>query len=517
MAAVTRWVEYATTASGVAALGRNQHGLGTPGYVIGTASVGDTFTIGPTTNRLHISVDGDSGPYITLYSGSSLDPRFVARDITEKMHNLAKSDERWDNAICKWENTPGQGNRFKIYSGTLGSASSVTIASGTNTAHVVLGFGTKTETGGSATGNTGNVNIATISGAYYGFFDEVYTIVVSNDNDETRGIGTPADAGVANTYAGSITAGGVYNSSEDSTYTITIDTTNGTTMGAGTGNVPQMSWTDTGSDTESSTDTELLYPDHWYKVGTRGLMVKFTDAVFGNGDDWTIACHKPDYAQGINASAPIGTAQYIWSSDRGDMSSTPLTTSSGSCRVGSRGLYVTFSGTSNMYAGDEFRVICAAPKPSSYNISSLNFGNVTVSTESSVKSVMFEIESGAVQASTVKFGLQSHGSFSHHNAGNSDTYFRFGTVGPDNTAGGAPINGVEWRPEVTAGDIDNDTPPTYLYATEDNLSVVATADASEAVGNTGLVSDPMWMNIRLGSSEVGANSTINFRLYFDYS
>ncbi|KKM90328.1 hypothetical protein LCGC14_1239780, partial [marine sediment metagenome] len=94
MAAVTRWVAYSTTASGVAGLGRSQGGKGTRGYSVGTADPGDTITIGPTTNRLHISMDGDSGPYITVVSGSALDPRFVARDITEKMHNLGKSDER---------------------------------------------------------------------------------------------------------------------------------------------------------------------------------------------------------------------------------------------------------------------------------------------------------------------------------------------------------------------------------------------------------------------------------------
>ena len=62
----------------------------------------------------YLAIDGDAGPYITLCSGTDLDARFVARDITEKMHALGKSDERWDNAICRWENTPGQGNRLKI-------------------------------------------------------------------------------------------------------------------------------------------------------------------------------------------------------------------------------------------------------------------------------------------------------------------------------------------------------------------------------------------------------------------
>jgi len=203
------------------------------------------------------------------------------------------------------------------------------------------------------------------------------------------------------------------------------------------------------------------------------------------------------------------------------MSTSPTTTSSGTpTALGKRGLTIKFNPSGspdNFSAGDEFYVICRAPKPTSYNITSLNYGNVTVSTESDVKCVVFEIESGAVEMSTVKFGLQSHGSFEHHDAGNDDTYFRFGTVGPDNVAGVAPTNGIEWYPNVTAQDIDNDTPPSYLYSTKANLSVVSTADNSESIGNTGLMSDPMWVNIRLGSAETGANSTINLRTYFDYS
>jgi hypothetical protein len=32
-----------------------------------------------------------------------------------------------------------------------------------------------------------------------------------------------------------------------------------------------------------------------------------------------------------------------------------------------------------------------------------------------------------------------------------------------------------------------------------------------------MVADPIWLNIKLGSSEVGANSSINHRIYFDYN
>lgn len=524
MAAITRWVKYEIDAVGSAGDGDGEGCKGTRGYCIGTASVGDSFTIGSTTNRLHLSIDGEAASYITLYSGSSLDPRFVARDITEKLHLLSgQEEEYWSHAICKWENIPDKGNKFKIYSGSLGSGSSVTVTSGTNDARTVLGFSTKSEIGGSATGNT-YPGTASVSGTYYGFFDEIYKVVIACDNGGyVRGIDTPSHTG--GTYAGTLTTGGMYNGIQDTVYTISIDATNGTTMGAGTSNVPTMSWTDTGNDTESSVDTELLYPDYWYKVGTRGLMVKFTDAVFSSSDAWTIDCYQPDYAEGSNASAAVGVAKYTWSSDRGDDSSSPITTSSGvSTILGSRGLYIEFinGGGSNLYAGDEFYVICAAPLPcdkgdesSHYNITSLNYGNVTVSTESDVKSVMFEVESGAAQMSTVKFGLQSHGTFSHHDTGNADTYFRFGTVGP-----GAPKSGTEWYPNIVAADIDSDVPPSYLYTTKEDLAVVATADLSEAIGNypiCGLTGDPIWLNIRLGASETGANSNINYRLYFDYS
>lgn len=515
-AATTRWVAYPIDAVGQAGDGRNAGCVGTRGSSTATASVGDTFTIGANNNRLHLSLDGDSGPYITLYSGSGLDPRFIAKDITEKMHDLGKNDERWDNAICRWENTPGQGNCFKIYSGSLGVSSAVAVVSGTNTAHSTLGFGTKTETGGTAGSNNFNGTVS-VSGTYQGFLDETYKIVITNDNDAARGIGT-ATKNI--TYAGVMSTGGVYNHTADTTYTITIDVTNGTTMGGGTGNVPRMTWTAGPSADDSTAATELLYPDHWYNVGTRGLMVKFTDAVFAAGN-WTVPCYKPDYTSGTNVTDPPGTAYFAYSSDRGDMGAAAVTPVSGTWgRLGSRGLYISFEPTGGSdYLGirDTFTVICSAPKPSAYDITSLNYGNVTVSTESDVKTVMFEIVSGAVQLSTVKFGLQSHGSFSHHNAGNNDSFFRLGTVGPANNAGTAPEDGIEWKPNVTAADIDSNTPPAYLYATKANLSVVSTADDSESIGNTGLMSDPIWVNIRLGSSETGANSTINNRLYFDYS
>jgi hypothetical protein len=519
MAAVTRWVQYDVSTSGIASDGNN-YCKGTRGYTIGTASVSDTFTIGPTTNRLYISIDGNSAPYITLYSGSSLDPRFVAKDITEKLHVLGESNgyEGFKRAMCVWENLGSVGNRLGIYSGSLGSSSSITIVSGTDTAHSVLGFGSTSVSGGIADPNTFDGTVS-ISGTYYGLQSEIYKIIVSSSGT----VAAPVKGG-SNTYAGTMSYGGAFNYPSDISYTVSIDCTNGTTMGAGTGHVPTMSWVSTGSADDSSTGTELLYPDFWYKVGSKGLRVKFTDAVFNTCNPaWTVLCTNPDYAYGSNAHGPIGSAQYIYSSDRGDFSASPVTTVSGGwSQLGKRGLSIKFTqtGSDDLYAGDTFYVICSGPTPTAYNISSLNYGNVTVSTDSVTKCVAFEIESGAAQLSSVKFGLQNHGTFAHHNAGNSDTYFRFGTVGPGNPAGSAPNTGIEWYPNIAATDIDSDTPPTYLYATEDNMAVVATADASEDVGDApyyGMISDPIWLSIRLGVSETGANSTINYRLYFDYA
>lgn len=522
MSAVTRWVEYHTTASGLIGDG-DSNCLGTRGFARADASVGDSFDIGASNNRLYLSIHGVSAPYITLASGTDLDPRFVARNIAEQLHNLGKNTVDFDQAQCVWEN-----NKLKIYSGDLGSGTSATVTSGTNSAHTELGFASKTETGGAlatnrttTSGNDYDGGIE-VSGQFDGFFDEEYTIIISKGSNGTgTNIGTPSKGG-SNSYTGSITTGGVFNYTENVSYVLSIDTTNGTTMAGGTGNVPTMSWTSTGS-VDDGGPVELLYPDYWYYVGTKGLMVKFTDAVFNTVNPaWTIQCTYCQYTNGGNTQAPQGTAEYIWGSTRGDdWGGTAIVTSSGTpTRLGSRGAYIRFTGTNNFRAGDEFHVICTPPQPQSYDISNLNYGNVTVSTESNVKCVIFEIQSGAVEMDTVKFGLQNHGSFSHHDAGNNDTKFRFGTVGPGNNAGVIPTDGREWRTNVVAADIDADVPPSYLYATEDNLPVVADADSSETIGNSpdmGMVADPIFLNIKLGASEVGANSTVNYRVYFDYS
>ena len=301
-------------------------------------------------------------------------------------------------------------------------------------------------------------------------------------------------------------------------------------MGAGKDNCPLMSWISTGNADNSSADVEILYANYWYQVGTKGLMVKFSDGYFSDNNgtvtSWTIPCTAPAAADSSgNTTAAIGAARYIWGSSRGDDFSDvqgTLTSSTTPTELGSRGLYITFSGTNVLTRQDSFYVLASPPLPKSngYGITNLSYGNVTVSTDSVVKCVMFEIMSGAVELSTVKFGLQSHGSFQHHYAGNADTEFRFGTVGPGAVGGVSPVDGLEWRVGVTPSDIARDVAIDSMHSSKQNLTVVSDADSSQDVGSSsdaGMCSDPIWLNIKLGNSEVGANSTINYRIYFDYS
>lgn len=537
MSAVTRWVEYSIDESGetsVASAGLG--GIGRRGYSMATGATDkDKFSIGAGNDRLYMSIDSDvTETYITLASGVDLDPRFVARDITEKIHILGKEDEAYDFAQCVWEN-----NRLRLYSGTLGNSSSVDVVSGTQTAHLELGWGSKTQVGGTNNNLTGATNASygydggiTVSGTYNGFFDEEYTIVIGHEGT----IDAPIKGG-SNSYTGTMTVGGVYNAAVDATYTIYIHTApdgegqHGTTMGGGIGNVPRMTWTSSDSNNDGSpAPVDLLYPNYWYKVGTRGLMVKFTDAVFSHCPDsgtfaWTVACTKSvnAFPTGNSQGAPGEGPYYLYGSTRGDNSgdSAVLTATAGSyTRLGSRGLSIAFTSTFALVASNEFRVLCKPPQPKSYDITNLNYGNVTVSTEAPVKCVIFEIMSGAIEMSTVKFGLQSHGTFEHHNENNLDTSFRFGTVGPGNPAGSNPTDGLEWKPNVTSLDISNDIAPSDMSGTKEDLNVVSDADDSEDIGASsymGMTSDPIWLNIKLGGSEVGANSTINYRIFFDYS
>ena len=530
MAAVTRWNEYPVSRTSYMA---SSYVKGQRGYKDSTSlsPTKSTFTINGSQNQLHLQLDGAGSISLTLASGTDLDGRFVAKDITEQLHT--GSGDKYELAQCEWGCLPGpQKNGFRIYSGKTGSGSAVTVSSGVNTAHIELGFSTGAGTGGSNTSmGIGAYNFngsVLVSGTWHGFWDETYMIMIADNADAgdptANGIDLTPTQGGSNAYAGTMTVGGIYSDETKTadTYQIHISTANGTTVGAGAGSVPQYMISTHANDNNPGAYVDILYADYWYPVGTQGVKVRWEDAVFNTvADAWTIDVEASDNAEGSNSLAPIGTAKYVWASNRGDDSGDiPVTTASGGyTQLGSRGLYITFSGSTWLKAGEVYYVMCQAPQPSSYNITQLNYGNVTVSTDSPVKTVAFEIMSGAEEISSVKFGLQSHGSFSYHDGAN--TKFRFGTVGPTNTATDpvSSTTGLEWWPDVASTDIDSDVPPGYLYATEDDLSVVASADLSEDVGSqqTYLQSDPIWLCILLGANETGANSTINYRLYFDYS
>ncbi|MBD3260709.1 MAG: hypothetical protein GF334_03395 [Candidatus Altiarchaeales archaeon] len=538
MVAVSRFVEFSVTAQTFATgASTDSPAQGTYGFSRGTGLSGaDTFTITKDSNdQLQVNINGVGPETITLTSGTDLDPRFVARDIEFRLHE-ANSADAFKFAQCKWRNGnwgispkgPNSENSFIIYTGQLGSnggANDVNVSAGGNDARATLGFDTVNEQAGAdfAGGYTGTV---TVSGNYGGQFDDQYMIQISDHETvfDATANGSP-------TYSASnVTTGGLYTNSTDTTYTITIDTTNGSTMGAGNDNVPQMTWTSSPVSDSSASPIELLYPDHFYDVGTNGLRVKFADAVFGNNDQFDVVCSGATTAN----NDPDGGAKYIFDSYHGDSSKAlgigATTTQQTGTQVGSRGVTVAFEDTGTLDAAnsDIFFITCRGPQPLTEPVTQLNFGNVTVSTNSPVKAVWFEIIGGAVSMSTVKFSLQSDGTFQHHDQGDNDTEFRFGTAGAGNSAPGSgpTSNSQEEFPvdssgqgRILATDIDSDTPPNYLFATKQDLAVVSSADNAESIGNFqgGLVSDFIWLAIKLGANETGANSNINYRMFFDFS
>lgn len=520
-AATTRWVRYDTTEIGSASDGDGQGGVGTRASVYGNTDTTDVFTIA-SNDQLKINVDGYSDT-ITLTSGVDIDPRYLAWHITDEMRQIGvtQNDDGWKYALCRWEGNHLKNNCFRIYSGTLGTGGSAAIENAaSNDARATLGFTSAPQVAGTVGGrdNAGNgfAGNISISGNYRGFQPEEYTVVITSDEQGSeRGIGAVVNA---TSYTGTVSTGGAYVSASSSNYVLTVNVDNGTTMGAGTGNVPTITWTSDVSD-PSSEPVELLYPDHWYFIGTKGLMIKFSDAVFGAGTI-TIPCEATTHCAPGNTVAALTVAQFAYASDRGETGAPTTTLASGVAQdLGTRGVQIAFNGTGNFSPGDTFKVLCQGPPPADYNIESVNFGNVTVSTESEVRCVTFEITAGAYQMSTVKFGLQSHGSFQHHKPdGNEDTLFRFGTVGPGDPADQTGYN-FEWTQNIVAtdmSDITNDPPDGRLSVTRYNLLVAATADDSTTVSNVGLMSDPIFFSIALGGSETGA-STCNYRLFFDYS
>lgn len=512
MVATSRWVLFDANADTAVTTQTNQSisGTGTVGYVEASTATSGTVTItAGVSDQMQVSINGGSFQQITLTSGTNLDARMLAREIEFKLKQLSGSE--FDYVTCDYDN-----NRFRIRSSSLGTTSSVAVDNGTNDCLHLLGMAVSqggslsvnTQNGAASANNGAYTGQVSVSGVYAGQFSDIYTVIIAN----THPVGT---ATVTGTYTGVATAAGDWNQGTDETYTITISTANGSVMNNGTGNVPTFTVTSTQGDNVAS-PTELLFSDKFYNIGTKGLRVKFSDAPFANSDTITVICTAVTTVDGSNTAAAVGTAKYVWSSLREGKSAASTTTQVTGTAVGTKGVTIAFSNSGSLTRRDSFRIICSGPQPTTLGVTVLNFGSVTVSTYSPTKVVWFELLSGATVLDNTKFGLNSHGTAQHHNQGNSDTKFAVGFAGE----GSPGANGSQWKKAISgATDLASDVPPTYLYATEDNMPVVNTADASIPVDIAPgtMTTDFIYLSIKLGALETGANSTIIYRMYFDYS
>lgn len=521
MVAVSRWVKFDSNADTfmTAATSNVTSGTGTIGYAIGSSTVPGITTITGTACTMGVGLNDGGAQYITLTEGTNLDCRTVARDIAFKLKQLA--DPAYDLVNVTYEN-----NKFKIYASTLGASSSVEIFNGNNGKDCLhlLGMAAAQNltptvdympgiSGSNKADYTGSV---LVSGVYKGQFDDIYTVMIGTAHPISGSV-------ISGIYAGTCTLGGDWNEAANDTYVITVSNLVGSAMNQGSGQVPTFTWTSSpAGDSNIMAPVELLYSNYWYNIGTKGLRVKFSDSVFGLGDTITISCVANTQAKAGSATAIAGEAQYVWSSLReGKSGSVTTTTAAPGTAVGTKGVTIAFSNSGFLTARDSFRIICSGPQPTMIGVTVLNFGSVTVSTYSPTQVVWFELLSGAIQLLTPKFGLQSHGAAQHHYAGNADTKFAFGSSGEAHpgVAGGQK---VEWKKGIQGNtDLASDVVPvgTTLYQTEDNMPVVSTADQSIALGVApgNMVSDFIYLAIKLGSLETGANSSIIWRVYFDYA
>jgi hypothetical protein len=530
MPATSRWVQFDASADTymTGATSNSISGTGTPGYAVGQGVVSGTVTLTPTEQNLRVALNGESvgnpDHEITLTTGTNLDCRMVAQEIAFKLKQLPSTE--FDGVSVEFLN-----NKYQITSSKLGTSSSVSLSYGTsNDCSHLLGISSAkggpttvdAYNGTSGTNNAAYTGQITIGGTYRGQFDDIYTVMVGTAHPVSGCITSGSSGPIY--YTGSGIVAGDWNLSSNEVYTVTVSVAGGPVMNAGTGHVPTITWTSTQAD-NNSTPIELLYADHWYKIGTHGVRMKFTDGVFAEGDTFRIYCVANQYAYGTNTSSPVGSGTYAWSSLREGKSSSVTTTQTTGTAVGTKGVTIAFSNSGLLTARDAFRIICSGPQPTSLGVTVLNFGSVTVSTYSPTKVVWFELMSGATKLLTPKFGLQSHGTAQHHNSGNSDTYFAFGSSGE----GFPAISGGqswEWKEDVQGNtDLSTDKTggtggsPVYLYQVENNMPVVSTADQSILVGVAPgkMISDFLYLAIKLGALETGANPSIIWRCYYDFS
>jgi hypothetical protein len=465
----------------------------------------------------------------TLTSGNNLDPRVLARDITDKMHReYPVNSPIWTSAYCDW-----YAGAFELRGGICGYNTSVSVDITDSSAATKLGFthgvaaygsdNNRFYSGGVSAGNkttnTWSGSISVSGTSFAGSWDE-YTIVAINSdggaNQGTASIITHASG----TYPGTVTLGGIYNYSDDSVYHLVVTVSGSASyMNGVKGAVPQMSWYGAGGDTTMSGGAlELLYPNRPYSLGNKGLWVKFSNAPFSYpGDAWLISASGILAPEGFNYGWGSALRKVIWSSRKGDVQWTQQSTSSyGSYfPIGRKGIYIAANQNYAVAPGDTLRVRLPGPVPYRYDITSINLGNITVTTSSRVFCVRFDLVGGAVELTNVKYGLLNDGGMGYHDGIN--TAFRYGTVGPGQKAVNTNYD-VEWWNQVNVQDL---VPPktSYMYAIDANLTNVSTADDSKTIGidpYDSLISDYIFCAIQLGADESG-QKTVVYRCYYDYT
>lgn len=516
MVATSRWLNFAANASTLVSAQSSNilQGTGEQGYVQGASVAPSGITIVPSvSDSMQIKIDGDATwRTITLTPGTNLDPRVVARDINYKIKQLTPVAAVYDSTSVEYVN-----NYFKIKSGSLGGSSAVAVQAGSpGNCLPLLKMDPTNQTvpgniGMSYGGYGGQV---TASGTFNGQLDDIYTVMIGTQHPVGEAI--PSGTNVYSNLLGIVTTAGDWNEATAETYIVSISIAAGNTMNQGTGSVPTMSWTSTGAD-NSTESVELLFRNYWYNVGVKGLRIKFnSDIPFGATDKFNITCTPIQYAVGSATFSGVGYARYVVSSLREGKITSSVATSTVGSAVGNKGVTIAFSDSGYLTRRQEFKILCSGPQPTTIGATLLNFGSVTVSTYSPTQVVWFELVSGATDLASPRFGLQSHGTAQHHNAGSSDTKFAFGTCGA-----GLPSIGsnAEWVQNVAGNtDLASDS-TTLLHATDDNMPVVTTADQSNLLGVVPgeMITDFIYLAIKLGATETGANPSIVWRCFFDYS
>lgn len=538
-----RWVEYFTNSSGTTMsssqnaghTNSGMYGRGTPPALRGSTPSEIPITLASDSNKLNIRMHNgvsESSKVYTLASGTNLDPRVIARDITDQMHrNPPVNHAVWTSARCFWNY-----DAFELRGGICGYNATVTIDSTTNSAHTKLGLSTGVTVHGSDNNRLYNGGLATdgksvntwsgsmtVSGTSFASSWDEYTIVAVN-NDAGTGQGSASIVTHASgTYPGTVTLGGVYNYSDSTTYHVNVTVSGSASyMNGVLDAVPVMDWYGTGGDTVSSGSQQLLYANYPYPLGNKGLWIKFSNAPFSYpGDSWQILASGIIAPSGYNYQWGSAMRSVIWSSIKGD-TSWDITPNSGNTAtfnnyfaVGRKGIYLSANQDYNVAAGDTLRVTLPGPVPYSYDISSINLGNITITTSSRVFTVRFDVIGGAVELTNVKFSLLSNGGMGYHDGVN--TAFRFGTVGAGQPATTTNYD-IGWRNDVQVSDLVPPK-PEYLHTIVANLSEVSTADDSQTIGIDefdGLISDYIFNAIQLGADESG-QKTVVYRCYYDYT